>query len=587
MSHSLFLPVSQDDVRSRGWDCLDIIIISGDAYVDHHSFGTAVIGRYLEKHGFKVGVIPQPDWRDPAQFLKLGKPRLFFAVTSGNMDSLVCNRTSANKPRRTDMFSPGGKAGMRPDRSIIVYTSMIKNIAKGVPVVIGGIEASLRRLAHYDYWSNSVRRSILLDSKADILVYGMGEKPVLEIARRLNSGEPDLSGIEGTCIMSKEAPSDAVSLPDFEIVRDDKKAYMKAHKQFVDYFLQRPDYPIFQKYQNRWLVHAPPGPPLTTQEMDEIYALPFKRRPHPMYDSLGGIPAFEAVKFSVTAHRGCFGGCSFCALFFHQGHIIQSRSKESILAELRQYVNDPDFKGTVSDIGGPTANMYGLGCKYHEKGTHCGKSTCLGDSPCPALNRDHSKYMDILASARSIKGISHVFVSSGLRYDIIPESDAYKILTELCTHHISGQLKVAPEHISPNVLRLMNKPGKSKFVQFQNLFSQINKKLKKKQYIIPYFIVSHPGCTEEDMLQLQRFLTGQGFIPDQIQDFLPTPMTTSTCMYYTELDLFTETTIFVPKSVHDRTRQRTILHGYKKSIRHAPDKQKEPAGKRHRSSRKR
>ncbi len=579
-----FIPVSTQEVLARGWKELDIIIVSGDAYVDHPSFGPALIARWLEKHGYRVGIIPQPYWDSIDDFTRLGKPRLFFAVTSGNMDSLVCNRTSLNKPRKSDTYSPGAKPYLRPDRAVIVYSNKIKQAYKDVPIVIGGIESSLRRLAHYDYWSDSVRRSIIFDARADILVYGMGERPVLEIAKRLESGSSDLDGIESTAVIQSDCPVNAEILPSYEDVSSDKKIYLKAHNQFVSYFLKRPEHPIVQQHQNRFLVHNPPGSPLSTAEMDSIYDIAYTRKWHPMYDNLGGVPALEPVRFSITSHRGCFGGCSFCALFFHQGHIIQTRSKESIIREINILREDKLFKGYISDIGGPTANMYGLGCPHHASGTHCGKRDCLGKEPCPALNRDHAKYLGLLKEASKVPGIKKIFISTGIRYDLFPETEAEKILREICKNHLSGQMKVAPEHISDNVLKYMKKPSKEKYLWFLNLFDKVNKQLGLKQFVIPYFITAHPGCTDEDMQELASFLRKLRFIPDQIQDFLPTPMTTSTCMYYTGLDPRTEDRIYVAREYKDKMRQREILHGHREIPSRKPDtkpREKNPAPRYH------
>ena len=566
---SLFLPTNRTHLKQRGWDACDIVIISGDAYVDHPSFGSALIGRYLEKHGFKVGIIAQPDWKNPDDFLKLGLPKLCFAVSSGNMDSMVANRTSAKKRRHNDAYSPGGKTGLRPDRALLVYCNVLRQISKDIPIIIGGLEASLRRIAHYDYWSDSVRRSILFDTRADILVYGMGERPTLEIARRIKKGSSDLHSIPGTAYISQDCPDEAVVIPSYESVSTDKKAFSQAHMMAVKYFLERPSYPMAQQHQNRWMVHNPPGSVLSTSEMDNIYDTHFERACHPMYNSHGGVPAFESVKWSITSHRGCFGGCSFCALFFHQGHIIQRRSKSSILKEVRILAANPAFKGYISDIGGPTANMYGLACSFHEKGTHCGKRDCLGYSnrPCPNLKLDHGMYLSMLKEAAKVSRIKKIFISSGIRFDLFPDNQEQSLLQTICNHHISGQMKVAPEHVSEQVLRYINKPPVERYTSFLEHFKQANKRLGKKQFVIPYFITSHPGCTEKDMLELALFLQKQGFIPDQIQDFLPTPMTTSTCMYYTEHDPRTGEKIYVAKSEKERSIQRRILHFHKKENR--------------------
>lgn len=558
-----FIPVSREEATARGWDEFDIIIVSGDAYIDHPSFGPAVIARWLEKHGFRIGIIPQPRWNSPDDFKKLGKPRLFFAVTAGNMDSLVCNRTSLNKPRKSDTYSPGAKPALRPDRAVIVYCNRIRQAYKDAKIVIGGIESSLRRLAHYDYWSDSVRRSVIFDSRADILVYGMGERPVLEIAKRISAANNDLSGIDSTAVISAQCPDNAEELPSYEDVSADKQIYAKAHNQFVNYFLKRPGHPIVQLHHNRWLVHYPPGAPMTEKEMDDVYDLPYLRRWHPIYDSAGGVPALETVRFSVTSHRGCFGGCSFCALFFHQGHIIQTRSKESIINEVKMLTRDKLFRGYISDIGGPTANMYALGCSHHARATHCLKRDCLGAQPCPALNRDHAKYLDILHSASKVPGVKKIFISTGIRYDLFPDNEAEKILRTICKNHLSGQMKVAPEHISANVLKYMKKPSKEKYLWFLNLFEKTNKQLGLKQFAVPYFITAHPGCTDSDMKELADFLRKLRFVPDQIQDFLPTPMTTSTCMYYTGIDPSTGQQVYCARSYKDKLRQREIIHGHR------------------------
>ena len=563
MDKPSYIPLTPEEVKARGWNELDVIIISGDAYVDHPSFGTAIIARHLEKNGFKVGIIAQPDWKKKDDFLKLGNPRLCYAITAGNMDSLVSNRTSLKKPRKTDAYSPGGKPGHRPDRAVIVYSNMIRQISKNIPLIIGGIEASLRRIAHYDYWSDSVRRSILLDSKADILVYGMGEKTILKIVNQLNDKSLNLASIPGIVYMSKEIPPDSEKLPSYSQITGSKKIYSKAHKQFSDYSLKRPSHPIVQQYQDNWLVHNPPGPPLTTKELDEIYDLPFTRQYHPIYKKAGGIPALQTVKFSVTSHRGCFGGCSFCALFLHQGHIIQSRSENSILKEVKIITKDPSFKGYISDIGGPTANMYSLSCSFHKRATHCLKRTCLGDKMCTNLNNDHTKYLNLLEKASKIPKVKKIFVSTGIRYDLFPENKAFRILSKICKKHVSGQIKVAPEHVSPKILKLMNKPQKEKYLKFSDLFKQVTSRLKLKQFVIPYFISAHPGCTEKHMLELALFLQKQNFVPEQIQDFLPTPMTASTCMYYTGLNPDTNEKIYVARSDKDKQTQRKILHFHK------------------------
>lgn len=562
--YNLFLPTSLEDVRQRGWEEMDIILLTGDAYVDHPSFGTAIIGRVLEAKGYRVGIISQPDWTGLDDFRKLGRPRLFFSVSAGNLDSMLSNYTPNKKKRREDAYSPGEKPGKRPDRATIVYTNRLKEAFPGVPIIIGGIEASLRRFAHYDYWDNKVRRSILLDSRADLLIYGMGEKQILEAAEKLKAGHliQELTDIKGTVYRRKSLDElkGYLEVPSFEEVSESKKSYAEAFK--IQYLEQDPlrGKIIVQGHGDQYIVQNPPADLLTTEEMDFVYGLPYVRDYHPMYEAAGGVPAIKEVKFSITSHRGCFGGCSFCAITHHQGRIIQGRSPESILQEAKLLSELPDFKGIIHDVGGPTANFRLKSCRKQERKGTCSGQDCLYPEPCKTMEVDHSQYFNLLRALRNLPKVKRVFVRSGVRYDyLLLDKHSDKYLEELCEHHVSGQLKVAPEHVSKKVTNLMRKPGKIIFEEFKTKYNRINQKLGKKQYLVPYFIASHPGCTLKEAVELAEYIRDMGYHPEQVQDFTPTPGSLSTCMYYTELDPFTGKEIYVPKTQEERQMQRALM----------------------------
>lgn len=557
-----FLPVNQRDLQDRGWDELDIIFVSGDAYVDHPAWAAAILGRFLEKHGFRVGIIAQPDWQSLNDIRKLGQPRLFFAVSAGNMDSMVNHYTADKKKRREDLYSPGGQAGLRPDRASIVYTNLIRQAYPGVPVIIGGVEASLRRLAHYDYWSEQVRRSILVDSKADLLVYGMGEYTLLEIARHLKSGKDihHLTGLRGSCYLSRQLPEAAVEIAAYEEVKKNPLAFAQATKiihQMCNPYSARI---LAQRHGDRWLVQNPLPLPLSTAEMDAIYELPFLRKAHPAYNARGGVPALAPVQFSVTTHRGCFGGCAFCSLGLHQGKFIQNRSPHSIINEVAELSSHPDFKGTISDVGAASANMYGLKGKNHECCQQCARSSCLYPEVCSNLNIDLNPSVKLWRSLRQIKAVKHLFVASGVRYDLITRDKSGQYLKDLCRYHIGGQLKIAPEHVSDKVLRYMHKPGKAEYKKFIAEFKKVNQQMGKQQYLVPYFIAGHPGCDLRDTVELAEFVRDElQYHPEQVQNFTPTPMTISTCMYYTGIDPQSKREIYVPRGTKERKWQRALL----------------------------
>ncbi len=560
---SNFLPVSREDMKRRSWDELDIIIITGDAYVDHHSFGAAVISRFLESKGFKVGIISQPDWRSKSDFIALGKPRLFFGLTSGNVDSMVAHYTANKRPRSGDDYSPGGKMGLRPDRAIIVYANKVREVFKNVPIVIGGIEASTRRLGHYDYWDNSLRRSILLDSRADILVYGMGEKPVWEIAERLKKGEDieKLDGIRGTVVVRSDISSlkNFVLLPSFEEISQSKKAFNRAFTAAyyeMDPFKAKP---VVQPHANRFVIQYPPALPLSVKELDNIYDLPYARAWHPSYTASGGIKAFETIKFSITSHRGCCGECSFCVLYYHQGRIVQSRSEESIFKEARLIASGNDFKGTITDIGGPTANLYAADCFLWEGKGFCRDRKCLLPDKCKNLKLGYEQSLQLYRKIKAVKGINHVFIGSGFRYDLLTDDYAAGYLREICKYHISGLLKVAPEHCSDEVLALMNKPSFAVYQKFVGVFKKTVSNLKNNVFIVNYFISSHPGASLQETLKLALYLAEHKMAPEQIQDFIPVPMTLSASMYYTGVNPFTGKKVYVPESLRERKMQRALL----------------------------
>lgn len=559
-----FLPVCREDMDYLGWDCVDFVYITGDAYVDHPSFGHAVISRVLTANGYRVGIIAQPDKTDKEAFKKLGRPRLGVLITAGNLDSMVCHYTAAKKPRSDDMYSPGGKAGKRPDRAVIVYANKVREAFGDIPIIIGGIEASLRRFAHYDYWDNRVRRSVLIDSRADILIYGMGEKQIVEIADRLNAGTPvkKIRNIRGTCICVKTAddvPKNAVFIPPFEECRENKKSYAEAEKKEHDEQDPFRGKTLAQRHIDKYLVQYPPAYPLTQKELDAVYELPYTRNYHPDYEKYGGIPAIKEVKFSLTSVRGCFGACNFCALTFHQGRIIQARSHESLIREAKLIVKDPEFKGYIHDVGGPTANFRQTACKKQLKSGACKERQCLFPKPCPNMEISHNDYLSLLKKLRKIDGVKKVFVRSGIRYDYLISDKNDEFFRELCEHHVSGQLKVAPEHISENVLYYMGKPKKDVYNRFSDKFYKINEKIGKKQFLVPYLMSSHPGSELKDAVELALYLKEHGLNPQQVQDFYPTPGTISTCMFYTELDPRTMKPVFVPKSPEEKAMQRALL----------------------------
>ena len=558
-----FLPISKEDMQRKKIEQLDFIFVSGDAYVDHPSFGSAVITRLLESRGYKVGIIPQPDWRNTDAFKALGRPRLAFLVSSGNMDSMVNHYTAGKKPRREDLYSPGGVRGKRPDRAVTVYCNRIREAFKDVPVIIGGIEASLRRFAHYDFWDDRVRRSILFDSRADLLIYGMGEKPVIQVAEALESGMEIkyITYINGTAYIAPELGNipDATVIPSFDEVRDSKRKYARAFMlqyREQDYHTGRV---LIQPHGERFLVQNPPAAPLTETELDDVYSLPFTRQYHPVYKNQGGIPALKEVKFSLTSQRGCFGGCSFCALNFHQGRVVQSRSHESIIEEAELLLKDPEFKGYIHDVGGPTANFRHAACDKQLNAGVCKNRQCLYPTPCKNLKVDHKDYVALLKKLRSLPGVKKVFVRSGLRYDYIIADKKDEFLRELCENHISGQLKVAPEHVSDKVLRYMGKPSKEVYGRFVKKYFDMNKRLKKEQYLVPYLMSGHPGSDLSAAVELAEYVRDMGYNPEQIQEFYPTPGTLSACMYYTGLDPRTMKPVYVPRDPEEKAMQRALI----------------------------
>ena len=555
-----FLPVSYEEMRRRGWSQPDFVYVSGDAYVDHPSFGHSIISRVLESEGYKVCMLPQPDWHDKADFMRFGRPRIGFLVGSGVVDSMVNNYTAAKKHRNTDVYSPGGKAGHRPDRATIVYCNRIREAYSDIFIAIGGVEASLRRFAHYDYWDDKVRSSILVDSGADILMFGMGEETVIEVAAfAAEHRDYYACEIPGTCVMSREKPTDALELPSAEQVMSDKRAYCEAF--MAEYDNQDPirGKRLCQKHAARYLIQNAPQRPLTTEKLDRVYALPYTRRWHPMYDSLGGIPALSEVEFSITSVRGCFGSCNFCALTFHQGRIVSSRSKQSIINEAKMLTQMKDFKGYIHDVGGPTANFRRPACQKQLKAGTCALRQCLFPQPCPNVDADHSDYIDILTALRNLPNVKKVFVRSGIRYDYMLLDRKNALLEELVKHHISGQLKVAPEHISPKVLYYMGKPGKEVFEEFRQKYEASNKRNGKNQFLVPYFMSSHPGCTLEDAIMLAEYMRKTHLHPEQVQDFYPTPGTLSTCMFYTEIDPRTGKHVYVAKRPEEKAMQRALM----------------------------
>ncbi|MCB2305167.1 YgiQ family radical SAM protein [Clostridium estertheticum] len=563
MVNKQFLPICMNDLKERNISQLDFIIITGDAYIDHPSFGSAIIGRTLEREGFTVGIIAQPDWEGIEDFRKLGKPKFAFIINSGNIDSMVNHYTAAKKKRHTDLYSPGGESGHRPDRAVIVYCNRAREAFKNVPIVIGGIEASLRRFAHYDYWSNKVRRSLLIDAKADLLLYGMGEKTVVEMANLFKYGMSieKMTSIRGSVYATKDISDleDYVEVPSFEIVSTDKLAYAESYKLQS---LEQDDIrgkAVVQKHNDRYVVQNAPQISLTQGEMDITYGLPYTRTYHPIYEAKGGIPAIKEVEFSITSHRGCFGSCSFCALTFHQGRVIQNRSQKSIIDEAALLTTLKNFKGYIHDIGGPTANFRHRACKIQEKVGVCRDKQCMFPTPCKNLIIDHTEYLDLLRKVRVIPNIKKVFIRSGIRYDYLIYDKNTKFFEELCEHHISGQLKVAPEHISDKVLDQMGKSKQEVFDRFVKKYNETNKELDKDQFLVPYFMSSHPGCDLTESIKLSEYINEMGYTPEQVQDFYPTPGSLSTTIFYTGVNPFSGAKVYVPTEQKEKNMQRALM----------------------------
>ena len=558
-----FLPISKEEMLDRGWVQCDFVYVIGDAYVDHPSFGHAIISRVLESHGYSVGIISQPDWKDPKSIDVFGKPRLGFLVSGGNMDSMVNHYSVTCHRRKTDAFTPGGVMGKRPDYATVVYCNLIRRTYKDVPILIGGIEASLRRLSHYDYWSNKMKRSILLDSQADILMYGMGEKSIVELADALNAGMAvkDITYIDGTVYKTAQVDESlpSICLPSFEEVKADRRRYAESFKiQYgnCDPFTAKR---LIEPFDQKYVVQNPPQKPLSQEEMDAVYDLPYMRTYHPSYEKAGGVPAIEEVKFSLVSCRGCFGACSFCALTFHQGRIIQTRSHESILREAEKIIADPDFKGYIHDVGGPTANFRQPACQKQLTKGACGGRQCLYPTPCKNMKADHSDYISLLRKLRKLPGVKKVFIRSGIRFDYLLADPKDTFFRELVQHHISGQLKVAPEHVSDQVLKRMGKPRRAVYDQFVNKYFALNQQLGLKQYLVPYLMSSHPGSTLKEAIELAEYIRDMGYNPEQVQDFYPTPSTLSTVMYYTGLDPRTMEKVYVPTDPHEKAMQRALI----------------------------
>ena len=559
-----FLPTTYEEMQERGIDQLDFVYVTGDAYVDHPSFGHAIISRVLESHGYSVGIIAQPDWKDDKSITILGRPRLGFLISAGNMDSCVNHYSVSKKRRTTDAYTPGGEMGKRPDHATVVYGNLIRKTYRDVPIIIGGIEASLRRLAHYDYWTDSFKRSVLLDSQADLISYGMGEKSIVEIADALASGiaVKDISFIKGTVYKTKDISDvyDGITLPSYEEMKEKKEAYAKSFAiqyQNTDFCTGKP---LVEAYPNGvFVVQNPPQPPLTTEEMDAVYNLPYMRTYHPSYEDKGGVPAIAEIKFSLISNRGCFGGCSFCALTFHQGRTIQVRSHESIMKEAQLLIQDPDFKGYIHDVGGPTANFRHPSCEKQMTKGVCKNRQCLFPKPCPNLKADHKDYLKLLRSLRALPGVKKVFVRSGIRFDYLLADPDDTFFRELVEHHISGQLKVAPEHISDAVLKRMGKPENAVYQRFIEKYKRLNQKMGKNQFVVPYLMSSHPGSTLKEAIELAEYLRDLGYMPEQVQDFYPTPSTLSTVMYYTGLDPRDMKPVYVCRNPHEKAMQRALI----------------------------
>ncbi|MGN1319029.1 MAG: YgiQ family radical SAM protein [Lachnospirales bacterium] len=560
-----FLPINMEEAKKRGWDEVDFVVITGDAYIDHPSFGAAIIARLLESRGYKIGIIAQPNWRNTDDFMRFGKPRLSFLVTGGNIDSMVNHYSVAKKKRDKDLYSPGGESGHRPDRATIVYCQKIREAyGNSVPIMIGGIEASLRRLSHYDYWDNKVRRSILLDSQADILMYGMGEHQIIELAEALDSGieAKDITFVRGTVYKTKTLENiydDYILLPSFKEVKDSKEVYAKSFLSQYENTDAITAKILVEPYSDCYVVQNKPSLPLSTSEFDNSYGLNYMRNYHPIYEEKGGVPAIEEVKFSIISNRGCFGSCNFCALAFHQGRVIQARSHQSIIREAEKITWEPDFKGYIHDVGGPTANFRQPACDKQLKFGACKDRQCLFPTGCKNLKVDHTDYVKLLRKLREIPRVKKVFVRSGIRYDYLIYDKDETFFNELCKYHVSGQLKVAPEHIVPRVLEKMGKPSRQVYDKFTKKFYEINKKIGKEQYLVPYLMSSHPGSDLKAAVELAEYLRDLGYMPEQVQDFYPTPGTLSTCMFYTELDPRDMTKVYVPKTPHEKAMQRALI----------------------------
>ena len=554
-----------EDMKKRGWTQADFVFVIGDAYVDHPSFGPAIISRLLERYGYKVCMIAQPDWKNDKSIDVFGRPRLGFLVCGGNMDSMVNHYSVSKKRRQKDAYSPGGQMGLRPDYATTVYCNLIRRTYKDVPIIIGGIEASLRRMAHYDYWSDKLKHSILVDSSADILSYGMGEHSMIEIAEALDSGidVKDITFVRGTCYRTKDIsglPDDSIILPDYDSLSKDRLEYARS---FYTQYINTDPYSaktLVEGYGNRgYVVQNPPAYPLTQMEMDDVYDLSYMNNYHPIYEESGGIPAISEIKFSLTSNRGCFGGCSFCALTFHQGRIIQTRSHESLIKEAERMTHDPDFKGYIHDVGGPTANFRHKSCAKQDTYGVCTNKQCLFPEPCRNLKVDHKDYVELLRKLEAVQGVKKVFIRSGIRFDYVMADSSDEFLKELCEKHISGQLRVAPEHVSDNVLRMMGKPQNSVYEKFIERYKRVNAKTGKQQYVVPYLMSSHPGSTLKEAVELAEYVRDIGYMPEQVQDFYPTPSTISTCMYYTGVDPRTMKPVYVPHNPHEKAMQKALM----------------------------
>lgn len=559
-----FLPITREEMKERGWDQVDFVYVSGDAYVDHPSFGHAIITRLLESRGYRVGIIAQPDWRKSESVQVFGEPRLGFLVSAGNMDSMVNHYSVSKKRRKTDAYTPGGEMGKRPDYACVVYGNLIRQTYKKTPIILGGIEASLRRMAHYDYWSDKLKRSVLLDSGADVISYGMGEHSIVELAEALDAGIPveDITYIAGTVVKAKSLDSiyDAEILPSFEDLKADKMNYARSfYTQYLNTDAFNGKRLVEPYSEHLYVVQNPPATPLTQMEMDDVYSLPYQRTYHPSYEAKGGVPAIKEIKFSLISNRGCFGGCSFCALTFHQGRIVQVRSHESLIEEAKEITKDKDFKGYIHDVGGPTANFRHPSCKKQMEHGVCKTRQCLFPSPCKNLDADHRDYVSLLRKLRDIAKVKKVFIRSGIRFDYLLADKKQEFLRELCEYHVSGQLKVAPEHVAGPVLSLMGKPEHKVYEEFTRQFYKMNEKIGKEQYLVPYLMSSHPGSTLKEAVELAEYCRDLGYMPEQVQDFYPTPSTLSTCMYYTGVDPRTMQKVYVPKSPHEKAMQRALI----------------------------